>query len=210
MASLLLSCCPRPRSVTQGFSGTDDLKHVLPATIEQRNLESLKMTTGIQLQNLLKPENDFYRHLGDGLAQTAARVFNEDGAEQVDVVDENELSAERPAERLLPLEGQEDFLANKNSGKNKASAAAASSSKKMNALHDSAAASMNSAEEILQTVIEDGSITVVLDPGALVLQLSNYEFCRRWLEKRPDKVGVFDHCRASYAPGARVTLSQKK
>lgn len=36
----------------------------------------------------------------------------------------------------------------------------------------------------------DGSINVVLDPGALVLQLSNVEFARRWLKRRPDMEAV--------------------
>ncbi|CAD7943709.1 unnamed protein product [Amoebophrya sp. A25] len=55
--------CPSWKSVTQGFSGTDDTKHVLPGTIVQRNMEELKTTAGVQLLRFLRPENDGYHVL---------------------------------------------------------------------------------------------------------------------------------------------------
>ncbi|CAD7925579.1 unnamed protein product [Amoebophrya sp. A120] len=101
-------------AVTVGFSGTDDLKPVLPATVQQKNLPSLSSTNGHQLRRLLRPENDEYLALRDE----------------------------------------------------------------------------NTAAEIVQILSERQDISVVLDPGALVLQLSNREFCRRWLQKRPDALAA--------------------
>ncbi|CAD7926811.1 unnamed protein product [Amoebophrya sp. A120] len=48
------------KAVTTGFSGTDDLSLVLPETVRQQNLRTLEMTNGIQLRNLLRPENNEY------------------------------------------------------------------------------------------------------------------------------------------------------
>eukprot|EP00559_Dactyliosolen_fragilissimus_P003496 CAMPEP_0184860846 /NCGR_PEP_ID=MMETSP0580-20130426/5651_1 /TAXON_ID=1118495 /ORGANISM="Dactyliosolen fragilissimus" /LENGTH=1532 /DNA_ID=CAMNT_0027358101 /DNA_START=132 /DNA_END=4730 /DNA_ORIENTATION=+ len=50
-------------AVTTGFSGTDDLSLLLPPTIVQENLDSLKKTNGIQLKNLLREENNDYSNL---------------------------------------------------------------------------------------------------------------------------------------------------
>eukprot|EP00854_Cymbomonas_tetramitiformis_P005609 gene5609-6794_t len=50
----------------------------------------------------------------------------------------------------------------------------------------------NSAEELLERITAGDflrkypKLNVVLDPGALILQFSNAEFARRWLERRPD------------------------
>eukprot|EP00392_Amoebophrya_sp_AT5.2_P015255 g15456.t1 len=104
-------------AITVGFSGTDDLKAVLPCTIIQKNLESLKATNGLQLKRLFQPENDRYHPLMDECHQSAA-------------------------------------------------------------------------EQILDFVAQDSTISVVLDPGALILQLGNRDFVRRWLRKRPDALAA--------------------
>ncbi|CAD7923999.1 unnamed protein product [Amoebophrya sp. A120] len=109
------------RAVTTGFSGTDDLQHVLPLTIKQKNLPSLEMTNGIQLRNLLRPENDYYHWLRED--NTAVEIL--------DILQSSAVSAR---EAGLPEE----------------------------------------------------KINVVLDPGAMVLQLSNLEFSKEWLKRRPD------------------------
>ncbi|CAD7948748.1 unnamed protein product, partial [Amoebophrya sp. A25] len=53
------------QGITVGFSGTDDLKAVLPSTIKQENMEELLATNGRQLSMLLRPENDTYFSLSN-------------------------------------------------------------------------------------------------------------------------------------------------
>ncbi|CAD7973925.1 unnamed protein product, partial [Amoebophrya sp. A25] len=57
------------KGLTQGFSGTDDTKHVLPLTVKQKNLDQLKATGGRQLKRLLRPENNTLRVL-NGAGET--------------------------------------------------------------------------------------------------------------------------------------------
>lgn len=45
------------------FSGTNDTKLLLPRTIQQRDLPDLLGTNGKVLENLLRPENDYYEGL---------------------------------------------------------------------------------------------------------------------------------------------------
>ncbi|CAD7924276.1 unnamed protein product [Amoebophrya sp. A120] len=46
--------------------------------------------------------------------------------------------------------------------------------------------------QVLDAVASDRSFSVVLDAGALVLELDSCEFCRQWLERRPDaRAAVF-------------------
>jgi hypothetical protein len=47
--------------VTTGFSGTNDRRHLLPASIEQRELNQQSGTSASVLQALLRPENNHYR-----------------------------------------------------------------------------------------------------------------------------------------------------
>jgi hypothetical protein len=61
---------PFCNAITTGFSGTDDLSLVLPPTVKQINMEALSATNGIQLLNILRPENSAYyaldsQHLSD-------------------------------------------------------------------------------------------------------------------------------------------------
>jgi len=102
--------CAAGSVITTGFSGTDDLENVLPLTIKSLNMKSLEETNGVQLQNLLRIENDRYHSLK----------------------------------------------------------------------------SKNAAEEILKFVT-DNQIDVVLEPGAIVLQMSNRTFAKEWLNRRKDK-----------------------
>ena len=55
--------CKSGSVVTTGFSGTNDLDNVLPLTVKSRNMDLLKETNGVQLQNLLRGENDQYHSL---------------------------------------------------------------------------------------------------------------------------------------------------
>ncbi|VEU35420.1 unnamed protein product [Pseudo-nitzschia multistriata] len=66
-------------AVTTGFSGTDDLSLLLPPTIVQENIESLKMTNGVQLISLLREENNDYCSLtnDDTTDEIIKRVFME-------------------------------------------------------------------------------------------------------------------------------------
>jgi len=112
---------PQWKSVTTGFSGTDDLSVVLPWTIEQKNLPELESTNGVQLMNLLREENNFYEYL------------------------QTENTAQEIIEKLVGVE-----------------------------------------------VAKTKQINVVLDAGALVLQMSNGEFMENWLRKRSDmEAGVY-------------------
>lgn len=51
---------PSCEAVTTGFSGTDDLSLVLPPTVQQENLPDLAKTNGVQILNILRPENNTY------------------------------------------------------------------------------------------------------------------------------------------------------
>ena len=119
--------CPAWRTVTTGFSGTDDLSLVLPETIKQRNMTELQGTNGVQIRRLLRPENNQY---------IALRV--EDNTE----CNKEHLLARNSTEQIL------DILGTTHSIKHE--------------------------------------VNVVLDPGALLLHLTNAEFAQAWLERRPD------------------------
>jgi hypothetical protein len=55
--------------VTTGFSGTNDRRHLLPASIEQRALPQQYGTTAAVLQALLRPENNHYHCMVDKMGQ---------------------------------------------------------------------------------------------------------------------------------------------
>lgn len=58
------------RSLSTGFSGTDDLKVLLPPTIRQENLDALEAINGQQLLAVCRDENDDYATLsGENSAQ---------------------------------------------------------------------------------------------------------------------------------------------
>ncbi|KAL7554906.1 hypothetical protein ACHAWF_018454 [Thalassiosira exigua] len=121
-----------PRFATVGFSGTDNLEPVLPSTVEQRNLPSLEVTNGRQVQYLLHPDNNTLTVLGDvGDANASSNVTS---------------NGEADSDTDVP-----------------------------------------SSTKILDVVCAAESVNVVLDPGALVLDLGNADFAKAWLERRPDK-----------------------
>jgi hypothetical protein len=51
--------------VTTGFSGTNDRRHLLPTSIEQRELAQQSGTSALVLQALLRPENNHYHCMVD-------------------------------------------------------------------------------------------------------------------------------------------------
>jgi hypothetical protein len=98
------------RSVTTGFSGTDDARLLLPLTVTQENMAVLTETNGVLLHNLLRKDNDHYTALPAGAT----------------------------------------------------------------------------GQQLLEHVGADRRLDVLLDCGALVLELSNRQVAERWLELRKD------------------------
>ena len=94
------------------------MQYVLPRTIKQKNLPKLLSTNGIQLRNLLRPENNYYERLKENSKEELNKLL------QNTYGSENSYGSEK--------------------------------------------------------------INVVLDSGALILQQSNFEFCRDWLRLRPE------------------------
>jgi hypothetical protein len=54
-----------PTHFTTGFSGTNDRRHLLPTSIEQRELVQQSGTSALVLQALLRPENNHYHPMID-------------------------------------------------------------------------------------------------------------------------------------------------
>ena len=106
------------KSITTGFSGTDDLSVLLPRTIRQENMPDLEKTNGIQLRSFLRQENNNYRYVE---------------------------SADDTSSEILA---------------------------------------------ILKGTSEHAPIDVVLDAGALILNLSNEKFADAWLKSRADKEAI--------------------
>ncbi|CAD7943082.1 unnamed protein product [Amoebophrya sp. A25] len=144
------------RAVTTGFSGTDDLQYVLPLTIKQKNLPSLEMTNGIQLRNLLRGENDYYHWLRED--NTALEIL--------DILEYGET-----------LEHQHSAVGEGALGVAPRSSLGVSSGPQF--LGDTTTTPV-------VRIDQAEKVNVVLDPGALVLQLSNLEFSKEWLKRRPD------------------------
>jgi len=70
--------CPLWKSVTTGFSGTDDLKHVLPETIKQKNLKAFSSASGVQLRNILTDENNRYHALTvEGCVENVTKLYHQ-------------------------------------------------------------------------------------------------------------------------------------
>ncbi|CAD7948759.1 unnamed protein product, partial [Amoebophrya sp. A25] len=140
LTSTAWDLCRKVRSITVGFSGTDDLKALLPTTIEQRNMPKLKGTNGRQLRMLLRPENDDYVDLSGG--RVAQAVFPPEEKMGTGATDEGKQTV------------------------------------------------FNTTTQILTVLSERHDISVVLDIGALILDLSSVEFCREWLSRRRDARGL--------------------
>mmetsp|Transcript_3928 Transcript_3928/g.10847 ORF Transcript_3928/g.10847 Transcript_3928/m.10847 type:complete len:1137 (+) Transcript_3928:4464-7874(+) len=104
------------RNPTRGFSGTDGLQPVLPATVTQKNLPSGEIANGLQMISLVNPDN-------------------------------NEIS-------VLP------------------------------------GSDANAAEKILDLLADEDRVNMVLDPGALILEMGTHQFAKAWLVARADMEAV--------------------